>query len=391
MSGGEIRFPEVDFATDPLPDLHELLALLRATEPVSRIRFAGRPIWLVNDHETVSRVIHSDEILSASDAYDELFTTTMGKALPLLRGREHLRNRGLISRVFFPGRMRAYAETLFAEEAETLAKDLAGRERANLVESFTRPYTFRNIARLLGLPLGDVAKLREWADRIMRSYVDFESAVAAGAEIGAYLLPLIDERRERPADDVISLLTRAELDGERLDDEDILGFCRNLFPAAIDTSTNGLGSLIALALRDRALWRGLAGDQELREAAVQELLRVEPPLVMIPRKAAQDVEIGGHSIHEGDDVRLCIAGAHDDPKAYDDPRRFLIDRNASNFAFGHGEHFCLGAQMARRVIEKGVEVLAGHFPAMQLCADEPVEIVGGVLRGPRALPVRLGH
>jgi cytochrome P450 len=90
-------------------------------------------------------------------------------------------------------------------------------------------------------------------------------------------------------------------------------------------------------------------------------------------------------------VRLCIAGAHDDPKAYDDPRRFLIDRNASNFAFGHGEHFCLGAQMARRVIEKGVEVLAGHFPAMQLCADEPVEIVGGVLRGPRALPVRLGH
>jgi cytochrome P450 len=385
----DTRLPEIDFAADPLPNLHEVLAELRARGPVSRIQFAGKPIWLVNDHQTISRYIGSDEILSAPDAYDELFVTTMGKGLPTLRGEEHLRNRALISRVFFPGKMREYAETLFAGEAAALADGLEGKQRADLVTEFTRPFTFRNIARLLGLPLEDVVKLQDWANRIMHVFIDLPSAEAAGTEIGEYLLPIVHERRDRPKDDVISLLTQVELEGDKLDDEDILGFCRNLFPAAIDTSTNSLGSLLSHVLSDRELWRGLARDHELRVAAIEELLRIEPPLVMIPRRATRDIELGGHTIRAGDDVRLCIAGAHDDPKAYDEPRCFRIDRKASHFAFGHGEHFCLGTQMARRVIEKGVEVLAERFPEMALCPDAPVEILGGVLRGPRSLWVTL--
>ena len=87
--------------------------------------------------------------------------------------------------------------------------------------------------------------------------------------------------------------------------------------------------------------------------------------------------------------RTEIVGAHDDPKAYAEPRQFRIDRKESNFAFGHGEHFCLGTQMARRVVEKGVEVLAQRFPRMTLCEDTKVEILGGVLRGPREVWVRL--
>lgn len=386
----EIRFPEIDFAADPLPNLHEVLAAMRDIEPVSRIRFAGQPIWLVNDHETVSAFIASDELLSAPDAYDTLFTESMGKALPILRGDEHLRNRGLISRVFFPGRMREYAETLFAAEADQLATALSGSAGpVDLVEKFTRPYTFQNIARLLGLPANDVVKLRDWADRIMHSFIDLESANAAGYEIGAYLEPLVDERRERPRDDVLSLMTQAELDGERLSNSDILGFCRNLFPAAIDTSTNSLGSLLNQVLGDRALWTRLALDHDLREAAIQELLRIEPPLVMIPRRPTRDLEIGGQKIRAGEDIRLCIAGANNDPKAYDAPREFRIDRGSSHLSFGHGEHFCLGTQMARRVIEKGIETLAARFPDMALCEESPAEILGGVLRGPRELWVTL--
>lgn len=388
MSSSEIRMPEIDFASDPLPHLHEVLAELRRQEPVSRVLFAGEPTWLVNDHECVRRFIGDDEVLSAPDAYDTLSTKSMGKALNTLRGREHLRNRALISRVFFPGQMREYAETLFAGEAEQLAARIAGRARVDLVEEFTRPYTFQNIARLLGLPAEDVERLRDWADRIMHSFVDLESANAAGIEIGIYLEPLLEARRTQPRDDVLSMLAQSELDGETLSNEDILGFCRNLFPAAIDTSTNSLGSLLSHVLPDRSLWRRLATDHELREAAIQELLRFEPPLVMIPRRATRDVEIGGHRIEAGDDIRLCIAGANDDPKFYEAPREFRIDRKAPNLSFGHGEHFCLGTQMARRVIEKAVEVLATRFPDMTICDDQPIEILGGVLRGPRSLWVR---
>lgn len=388
MNDGDLRFPEIDFAADLLPNLHEVLAELRASEPVSLIQFAGNPTWLINDHETISRFIDSDEVLSAPDAYDELFATTMGKGLPILRGQEHRRNRGLISRVFFPGRMREYAETLFSEEAHALASQLEDRDRVDLVAEFTRPYTFRNIAGLLGLPAGDIVRLQDWAHRIMHSFVDMESATSAGTEIGEYLLPLIHARRENPAGDIISLLTRSEIDGEKLDDEDILGFCRNLFPAAIDTSTNSLGSLLSHVLPDREIWGRVAHDHDLREAVIQELLRFEPPLVMIPRRAAQDVELGGHKIRQGDDIRLCLVGSHDDPTAYENPRSFRTDRKQNNFAFGHGEHFCLGTQMARRVIEKGLEVLSIRFPEMTVCPESPTVILGGVLRGPRELWVR---
>ena len=155
-----------------------------------------------------------------------------------------------------------------------------------------------------------------------------ESAERAGTEIGEYLIPIIHERRIRPKDDIISLLTQVELEGDRLDDEDILGFCRNLFPAAIDTSTNSLGSLLSHVLPNRELWKRLAHDHDLREDVIQELLRFEPPLVMIPRRATRDIEVGGHTIRAGDDVRLCITGAHDDPK---------VDRfDAASHA--HAEH-----------------------------------------------------
>lgn len=388
MSEPALRLPEIDFALAPLPDLHDVLAKLRETEPVSRIVFSGKPTWLINDYETVSRHIASDVLLSAPAAYEPLSLTTVGRVLPTMSGRQHRLNRAVVSRVFFPGRMRQYAESLFAEEAERLAARLQGHARVDLVSVFTRVYTFNNIARILGLPREHVDRLQGWADRLMRSFADIEDATAAGQEMAEYLMPLIRARRAEPRDDVISLLTQATVDDEGLSDEEVLAFCRNLFPAAIDTSTNSLGSLLRYALADRELWRGLSMDRKLREAAVHELLRWEPPLVMIPRRCVEEIELGGHTLAAGDDVRLCITGAHDDPKQFDDPRSFRIDRGGPHLTFGHGEHFCLGTQMAKRVLEKGVEVLASRYPDMTLCEDEPNEILGGVLRGPRTLWVR---
>jgi cytochrome P450 len=387
MGNGELRLESTDFAIEALPNLHEVLAELRAVEPVSRILFAGKPIWLVNDYETVSRHIGSDDVLSAPDAYEHIVKPAMGNVLPTMTGEQHRLNRAVVSRVFFPGRMREYAESMFAEEAEKLADGLAGHSRVDLVASFTRSYTFNNIARLLGLPARDVTRLQDWADRIMRSYVDVPDARAAGQEMGKYLLPMVKSRRAQPRDDVLSLLAHAEVDDEGLSDDEILGFCRNLFPAAIDTSTNSLGSLLVVALQDREMWRALPQDRKLREDAVYELLRWEPPLVMIPRRAVHDMELGGQHLSAGDDVRLCITGAHDDPKQFPEPRAFKLDRGVTHLAFGHGEHFCLGTQMAKRVVEKGIEVLCRRFPEMVLCPDEKAEILGGVLRGPRTLQV----
>lgn len=381
----EVRFPEIDFAADPLPNLHEVLAQLRETEPVSRIQFAGNPIWLFNDWETVYGNIATDDILSAPPAYQLLLGPTMGKVIPTMTGSQHRRNRAVVSRVFFPGRMREYAESTFAEEAHALADAMKDLPRVDLVEHFTRSYTFQNVARLLGLPKQDVNRLQDWANSIMHAFIDLEGAKVAGREMGEYLLPIVEARREEPEDDLISLLAKARVEGDGLSNEEIFAFCRNIFPAAIDTSTNSLGSLIAHALTDRELWARLPHDQKLREDAVQEVLRWESPLVMIPRQCIRDTEIAGHQLSTGDHIRLCLGGAHDDPRRYPNPRSFEVDRGETNLAFGHGEHYCLGTQMARRVLEKGIEVLTARYPDMALCPDEPVEILGGVLRGPRSL------
>lgn len=388
--------PEVDFAADDLPDLPDILDRLREQGPVSPIKFAGKDTWLINDYQTVKQAIADDVYLSAPAAYEIYSTPTIGKVLSTMTGAQHRLNRAVVANVFFPKKMRELADTLFAEEAELLVKQLAGLEQVDLVAEYTRRYTFNNIASLLGVPRDDVLVLEDWADRIMHSYLDLDSAVAAGREMGEYLQPIITARRSQPTGDVISLLIEASVDGEGLSDEEVLAFCRNLFPAAIDTSTNSLGSLIYLLLKNSeylSLLNGEKGnsgnDSRGVDKVIDEMLRLETPLVMIPRKCVKQLELGGFTLMPGDDIRICISGANLDPGQFQNPREFDPNRKGKEMTFGHGEHFCLGSHMARRVIETGLLTLFKAFPKMALCSDKAVEIVGGVLRGPRELWVRL--
>lgn len=390
MVGVTPLLPKVDFAIDDLPDLHEVLAELRALGPISPIAFAGQTIWLVNDYEQVRRFISDDEFLSAPAAYEIIVKPSMGTVLPTMAGAQHRRNRAVVSKVFQPAKMKDFAEKVFCKEAHLLAEPLRDQDRVDLVSEFTRSYTFNNIARMLGLPLEDVRQLQQWADAIMRAFVEPEAARRAGQEIGDHLLPLVQTRRAAPSNDLLSLLVHTRAEGEGISDEEVISFCRNLFPAAIDTSTNSLGSLLAHALGDRDLWRQAATSASCRESAIEELLRWEPPLVMLPRRCVKPVRVGGYDLEVGDDVRLCVAGAHDDPTVYPDPRAFRTGRAARNLTFGHGEHFCLGTQMARRVLDSGLRVLAERFPHMTLSPGELPQITGGVLRGPRSLWVRPG-
>jgi cytochrome P450 len=309
----------------------------------------------------------------------------MGDVLPTMTGSRHRRNRAVVANVFFPKKMRQLAETVFADEAQKLVRDLRGRDEVDLVSEFTRLYTFNNITRLLGLPSEDTLLLHDWAERIMRSYIDLPSATAACAEMGEYLTPLVAQRRQSPADDMISLLVQVDMEGQGLSDEEVFGFCRNLFPAAIDTSTNSLGTLLSVVLADPQLKTMAIADDKQREALVQEALRWEPPLVMVPRRCVAQVTLGGHTLQPGDDVRLCLTAANNDAGVFEQPRKFDPHRDNSNLSFGHGEHFCLGSHMARRVLETGLKVLLEEHPDLTLSADKTVEIAGGVLRGPTAV------
>ena len=382
--------PEIDFALHDVPNLHEILDELRAQGPAVPVLFATRPLWMILGYDAVKHAMTDEEHLSTTEAYKRSLAFTMGPVMATMSGQAHRKNRGVIAPVFFPRAMKSLVEPVFRVEAEKLADELAKEPQADLVKSFTRRFTFNVITRLLGLPVTDVDRLMLWADQIMAQGWDFEAALRAKDEMGAYLEPVVRERRANPGDDFLSILVRAEIDGEGLEDEEIYAFCRNLFPAGIDTSTNSLGSLLHVVLHDPAIRAQATESGERREAIVQELLRYEPPLALIPRRCVKEIEIGRYTLSPGENVMLSISSANNDPKEFPEPRRFDPSRGDNHLAFGHGEHFCIGSHMARRVLETGLEVLLRRFPDMQPMPERPARIVHGTLRGPRELWVDLG-
>jgi len=394
MSVAKVIRPDLDFALHPLPDLYDVLDEFRALGPAVPVLFATRPLWMVVGFDAVKAAMTDEEHFSTAEAYKRTLGRTMGPVMATMTGTEHRKNRGVVSAVFFPRAMQALVKPVFSVEAERLADEIEAKtgdgESVDLMSGFARRYTFNVITRLLGLPVTDVERLMGWADRIMAQGWDFDGALRAKEEMGAYLEPVVRERREHPGDDFLSLLVKAEIDAEGLSDEEVYAFCRNLFPAGIDTSTNSLGSLLHAVLHDDALRTLARRGEEERESIVQELLRWQPPLALIPRRCVKEVALGQYSLEAGDNVMLSIASANSDPAEFPNPRVFDPSRTNKNLAFGHGEHFCIGSHMARRVLETGLATLLRRFPVMEPCADRPSQIVHGTLRGPRELWVRPG-
>jgi cytochrome P450 len=191
-----------------------------------------------------------------------------------------------------------------------------------------------------------------------------------------------------PGNDVISTLATAEFEGQRLSDEEIYSFARMIYPAGSDTAYKNGGSLLYAILYDPALREQVLESEKARESIVQEALRWEPPVALLPRICSADITLGGVDIKAGDWTLFGISAANSDPAVFSDPRRFDPGRTHRNLVFGHGVHFCLGSHLARRELETAIKLVFERFPRMCLAPGRSVEVIGGVLRGPKELWVR---
>jgi cytochrome P450 len=304
-------------------------------------------------------------------------------------GQEHRRNRGLVSTAFRPKLMREFVEAFLTPVAHKLVDELSPAGEADLVRDYTTRYAFTVIARLLDLPPTDFADLKRWGDGLIDFPWNPEAALAASREFTAYLKPVIDARRRSPGEDLISSLASAEVDGDRLSDEEIYAFLRLLFPAGADTTYRGLGSMLFAVLTHREVFERVKAEPARIPDVVQESLRWEGPTALLPRFAPKDVRWAGVEIPGGSEVIFGVTSGNRDPEVYADPDRFDVDRRAANIlSFGHGLHFCLGSHLARREMEVSLQVLAERLPDLELADPARVTIAGTVLRGPKALPVR---
>jgi cytochrome P450 len=369
-----------------IADLHGLLGPLRDSRGVVRARMGEEVTHVLLRYEDCRTAVMDETRFSKSEAFKPLTFPIMGPNIQGYDGREHTLKRGLVAPAFRRSFVPRYIDPILAPVAESLVDRFAQRGAADLMVDFTKHYPMKVTTRLLGIPEEDEEQMARWAVLLI-GYPVTDETFQAKQEFTEYLLPLLDERRSKPADDLLSRLVTDEVDGERLSDEEVLGFLRLLFPAGVDTTWLALGTLLYAVLTHPEAVERVRTDNEERSWAVEETLRWDPPVGMEPRLTLHDVTLSGVEIPAGEFVRLCLPVANRDPAEFADPDRWDLDRRPRNhIAFGLGAHFCLGAFLARAEMTVGLEVLLRRLPNLRL-VEEP-NMVGLVLRGPDRLRVR---
>jgi cytochrome P450 len=204
---------------------------------------------------------------------------------------------------------------------------------------------------------------------------------------------ILAERRREPREDLISELAHAELDGERLSDEEIFSFLRLLLPAGVETTYRATGNMLFSLLSNPEQLAAVRADRNLVPPTIEESLRLETPLLNITRLATRDTEVSGVPIPAGSTVMLMLAAANRDETRYAEPDQFDIHREnpKPHISFGQGPHACLGTHLARLEMRVAVNLLLDRLPGLRLdpAGDDP-HIRGQVFRSPTSLPVLFG-
>ncbi|MEU9996723.1 cytochrome P450 [Streptomyces sp. NPDC050848] len=363
---------------------------------------AGAGFWAVTRHADVVRV------LKEATEYSSYLGATQIRDpdpadLPFIRRMmlnqdppHHGRLRRLVSRAFTPGRIERFAETARSRARELLAAALDAGPEVDLVRAVTDDYALLNLTDLLGVPAGDRGLLLAWTERVIAYQDPDEPPVlddqgrpvnprspAMLAEMFDYAQELAAYKRKKPGDDIMSVLAGSELRPAELE-----MFFFLLTVAGNDTVRSAApGGLLALARHPderRRLWNGeVAVDR-----AVEELLRVHPPVLSFRRTATRDTELAGRRIAAGDKVVVFHASANHDERAFADPHRLDLDRSPNpHVSFGEGPHVCLGAHFARLQLRVLHEEVRHALRDLELAAP-PRRLVSNFINGVKSLPVR---
>jgi cytochrome P450 len=387
----ELVHPEIDFATDPVPNLQALTGALREEGRFFPVKRHGETALLVTRFDDVSFAFGDETDIPLSAGARKFAEPAQGRSLFSMTGDEHRMHRALISSAFTGSAIDRYERELMAPEARRALSRLKLAEggEAELIGEFAEMYGISVIVRILGLSAEDDLRFKRWAHDLVKSSWDLEAALRASREFEDYVVPIIQERRHGAGDDFLSRLARAEVDGKRLDDIDIVSFLRVLFPAGADTTFRQLGNFIVAMLTIPGLKQALLDDRSLIPAAIDEALRWEPAIGLYPRLVPNDVEWRGAFIPAGTFLLLSVVSANRDPRAFERPEDFEIARRSKKITtFGAGIHFCIGAVLARREMAVAVGTLLDLYPDLVLSDSQATQITGATLRGPADLKVR---
>ncbi|MEY2437900.1 MAG: hypothetical protein QOH64_268 [Acidimicrobiaceae bacterium] len=386
---------------------YPVLAERRRAAPVdmtTEINFDGtvsdRPVCNVYSYDLVAQVLR-DNVTYSSGVIRELMELVMGPfVLVGMDEPEHKRHRSLVSVAFRHKSLVRWEadviEPIVHEVVDSFAeRGKAGRGTAELVRELTYRFPVQVIAELLGIPHQDHAQFHDMAVWVVNVAANPEKGIAASQALREYLTDVVEAKRAKPGDDVISLLVQEELDGEVLADEEIFSFLRLLLPAGAETTYRATGSLLYGLLTNPDQLDALNADRSLMAQAVEESIRWESPLLITSRGATVDTELGGVHIPAGTQVVPNIGAANHDDTRWDHPDDFDLFRPVvPHISFGVGPHMCLGMHLARMEMATAVGVLLDRLPGLRPDRDawgrDDAHIHGERFRSPTSLPVTWG-
>lgn len=359
----------------------------RETDPVYFDEQAQ--MWRLLDFEAVTRVL-SDPATFSSDFSGltpvqedfETFRTGMFVGMDPPR---HRKLRTLVSQAFTP-RTVAGLEPRIRAITSALLDAVAGASRVDLIGALAYPLPIMVISELLGIPVADRELFEKWArvlfsgDQLSEAatMAEIEAALAQIAptirEMNEYVLAHIRHHRAHPDDSLTSKLVAVEVDGERLEDQEIVGFVALLLVAGHITTTALVGNAAVILDRYPEAAAALRADPARLPPALEEVLRCLPPFNELGRRTTAEVTLGGRVISADSIVMANLASANRDPVHFADPEAFDIGRSPNpHLTFGHGIHFCIGAPLARLEGRVAFEELFGRYREMAVAPDEPVE------------------
>lgn len=370
---------DVDLAFDDVagPVLHEFLRRARDAGPVVGARFAGMDAWMITRFDTLRDFFTDQEQFPGGVGYQFTTRPHIGSTFIDLDGAEHDTVRRLVTPAF-----RSRAVTRFVDSDLTpLVHEVIDRweptGNADLARDLAQVLPFWSISRKLGLPRGSEEQQRTWALAMLDFPNDPDGARAAAEAVTEFLMPTVEQRRREPTDDVISGLLSGEVHGVRLTDEQVVSHIRLIYTVGAATTSDGLSTLLHRVVTEPGLLGRLVDDPSLVPAVVHESLRMEPPVSVLPRVAANGGEIAGVEIPPMAPVLCAIASANRDESVYADPDRFDPDRaEAEILTFGFGSKFCPGSHLARQQMAAALAAVVERLPDLRLVsATEPVNAV----------------
>ncbi|MFB4319853.1 cytochrome P450 [Actinomadura sp. 21ATH] len=395
------------------PELPDIVSAEFAADPYSSYRVfrenapvhwhEGMQSFIVSRYEDVARVFR-DQVFTTAN-YDWQLEPVHGRTILQLSGREHAVRRGLVAPAFRGSELEERFLPVIERNARSLIDRFRADGRVELVGQFSTHFPINVIVDMLGLDQADHARFQKWYTSIIAflgNLTQDPGVAAAGVrtrdELAAYMLPIIAERRANPGDDLLSKLCLAEIDGTRMSDEDIKAFVSLLLAAGGETTDKAISALFANLLAHPDQLAAVRDDRSLIPQAFAETLRYTPPVHMIMRQPAADVELSGVAIPAGSTVTALIGAAGRDPDRYADPDRFDIFRGdltttnafsaaADHLAFALGRHFCVGALLAKTEVEVGANQLLDAMPDVRLAAGADPSERGVFTRGPGSLPL----